>query len=700
MSFLTPLYLLGALGLAIPIILHLLHDRPKNKQQFGSLMFLDKTKPPVDRKRRPTHLLLLLLRCLALLLLVFVFARPFTTVDDPADAALRDRQWVTVLLDRSASMQRGDLWQQAKAKVQTALGQLGPGDRFTLIAYDDSTASLAEVKSWLGSASEAEVNTQLELLAKPGFGGSNLGQALVFVVEAIQEAEPEADEQPLARREIIVISDLQKGSRLDAVQGYEWPTGIRVTLEQIGEDDQGNAGIEQVASRMPWATAGAAPSFRISNSVNGISDELEFLAHTTAGETLSQIVHVPPGRSRVVELPGEWEGKTVERLAIRGDAAEFDNQFHFAQNRQQTVRIVYIGEDKPNDAEGSLFYLASAFQQSSTLDFQVEVLSGKSTGPLPEADLFVIGDTVDDPLAQALGQAIEEGAIGLMVVQSPGQAANLGQWLGVDGVIIREVASSDLYSGFSGRGAKLELKLDHPVLAVFRDARYSNFTNLHFWKYRELQNLPDDGIDVLARFDSGAPAWLSAHRGAGRLLVMASGWKPADSQLALSTKFIPLLYSILQTVLDSKTLSRQFVVGEKVDVTRFNNGQAGGGITVMPPGDGAAAISVDKFFTPAAPGLYTAKGSGWSESVAVNLKATESQTEPIVMDQFKKLGLPMTDPVASPGEIAEAAAAAEKTEAHRREYWQWALAAVLLFVTLETVLAARGSRPAEPVMIT
>ena len=116
MSFLTPLYLIGALGLAIPIILHLLNDRPKNKQAFGSLMFLDKTKPPVDRKRRPTHLLLLLLRCLALLLLAFVFARPFVTVDAPAAAGKRDRQWLTVLLDRSASMQRGDLWQQAKAK--------------------------------------------------------------------------------------------------------------------------------------------------------------------------------------------------------------------------------------------------------------------------------------------------------------------------------------------------------------------------------------------------------------------------------------------------------------------------------------------------------------------------------------------------------------------------------------------------------
>jgi len=686
MSFLTPLYLLGALGLAIPIILHLLHDRPKNKQEFGSLMFLDKTKPPVDRKRRPTHLLLLLLRCLALLLLAFVFARPFTTVDDPADAGRHDRQWITVLLDRSASMQRGDLWQQAKAKVQTALSQLGPGDRFTLIAYDDSTASLVEVKSWLGSASEAEVNIQLERLAKPGFGGSNLGQALIFVGEAIQEAEPEADEQPLARREIIVISDLQKGSHLDAVQGYEWPTGIKVTLEQIGEDDQGNAGIEQVASRMPWATAGAAPSFRISNSANGISDELEFLAHTTAGETLSQIVHVPPGSSRVVELPGEWAGKSVERLAIRGDAAEFDNQFHFAQNRQQTVRIVYIGEDKPNDAEGSLFYLKSAFQKSSTLDFQIEAVSGKSTDPLPEADLFVIGDAVDDPLAQALGQAIEGGSTALMVVQSPSQAANLGQWLGADGVVIRDIASSDYALLHS-------LKLDDPVLAVFRDARFSDFTNLHFWKHRELQNLPDEGIDVLARFDSGAPAWLAARRGDGRLLVMASGWTPADSQLALSTKFIPLLYSILLPVLEDKTQSRQFVVGREVDVTRFNNGQ-GGGVTVMPPGDGAAAIPVDTVFTPAAPGLYTAKGSGWSETFAVNLSPAESRTEPIGMEQFQKLGLPMSAPAAAPLAVESA----KKTETHRREYWQWALAAVLLFVTLETVLAAKGSRTAEPVM--
>ena len=55
----------------------------------------------------------------------------------------------------------------------------------------------------------------------------------------------------------------------------------------------------------------------------------------------------------------------------------------------------------------------------------------------------------------------------------------------------------------------------------------------------------------------------------------------------------------------------------------------------------------------------------------------------------------MSAPAAAPLAVE----AAKKTETHRREYWQWALAAVLLFVTLETVLAAKGSRTAEPAAI-
>ncbi|HBV31216.1 MAG TPA: hypothetical protein DEB49_02090, partial [Verrucomicrobiales bacterium] len=461
--------------------------------------------------------------------------------------------------------------------------------------------------------------------------------------------------------------------------------------EQIGEDDQGNCGMEQVAARTLWAATESVPSFRISNSPNATTDEFEFVVQSATGDPLNQKVHVPPGRSRVVEMPAEWLEQTIQQLSIRGDAAEFDNTYHFAQERQQTVRIVYIGEDKPNDAEGSLFYLQSAFQKTSALDFDLQAVSGQSTEALPEADLYVIGNVVSDAQAKALDQAIRGGATALAIVHSDKQAKNLQLWLDAPELFIADVKSKDY-------GLLQSLKLDHPVLSVFRDSRFSDFTNLHFWNYRELQSLPSEGVEVLARFDTGPPAWLHVLRDEGRLMVMTAGWRPSDSQLALSTKFIPLLYSILQPVLEAKTQSHQFHVGSRIDVTRFNNGEVSGSVTITPPGEGAATVETADVFLPTEPGLYTASGADWSETFAVNLLPAESRTEPIPMDQFQKLGLPMDEAVASPGQLAADVATAEKTEANRREYWQWALLAVLLFVTLETVLAARGSRAAEPVM--
>ena len=56
----------------------------------------------------------------------------------------------------------------------------------------------------------------------------------------------------------------------------------------------------------------------------------------------------------------------------------------------------------------------------------------------------------------------------------------------------------------------------------------------------------------------------------------------------------------------------------------------------------------------------------------------------------------MNDLAATPEQLASSVAK-EKTEAQRHEYWQWALAAMLLFVIIETVLAAKGSRSFEPI---
>ena len=54
------------------------------------------------------------------------------------------------------------------------------------------------------------------------------------------------------------------------------------------------------------------------------------------------------------------------------------------------------------------------------------------------------------------------------------------------------------------------------------------------------------GARVVAKFDTGDPGLLEVPVGQGRLYFLASGWHPDDSQLAVSSKFVPLLWSMLE----------------------------------------------------------------------------------------------------------------------------------------------------------
>ena len=70
MSFLTPLFLVGLAGLAIPVILHLIQKERKNVVQFPSLMFLRRIPYQSVRRRRIRHWFLLVMRLAALALIV------------------------------------------------------------------------------------------------------------------------------------------------------------------------------------------------------------------------------------------------------------------------------------------------------------------------------------------------------------------------------------------------------------------------------------------------------------------------------------------------------------------------------------------------------------------------------------------------------------------------------------------------------
>jgi hypothetical protein len=77
MNFVNPLFLIAGMAAAIPILLHLIKREHARKIEFPTLMFLRRISRKTIRYQKLRHLLLLLLRILALVLVVLAFMRPY-----------------------------------------------------------------------------------------------------------------------------------------------------------------------------------------------------------------------------------------------------------------------------------------------------------------------------------------------------------------------------------------------------------------------------------------------------------------------------------------------------------------------------------------------------------------------------------------------------------------------------------------------
>jgi L-asparagine transporter-like permease len=77
MHFLYPAFLFALLTLAIPVLVHLFNFRRYKKVLFSNVQFLKEVQEQQASRRNLKERLILAARLLALLFLVFAFARPY-----------------------------------------------------------------------------------------------------------------------------------------------------------------------------------------------------------------------------------------------------------------------------------------------------------------------------------------------------------------------------------------------------------------------------------------------------------------------------------------------------------------------------------------------------------------------------------------------------------------------------------------------
>jgi len=304
----------------------------------------------------------------------------------------------------------------------------------------------------------------------------------------------------------------------------------------------------------------------------------------------------------------------------------------------------------------------------------------------------------------SLRQYLESGGTVLLVMKSADAATTVAGLTGIE-TIESEEADVDRYAMLG------QIELKHPLLACFREPRFGDFTQIHFWKYRRLNiaNLP--GASVLAWFDSGDshagrndPAWFESHVGKGTLLVLTSGWHPSDSQLALSSKFVPLLYSILEYggVLSEQPL--QYFVGDHVSVPHSVRLESAN-FKVRKPDDSLISLEADQraFTQTDMPGIYAIESSAGAAlgEFAINLPVKESQTAVMPIEDLERLGVSLSQEVQEVGTV-ESRFSGEQTRRsafgrtgleYEQKVWRWVFIALLAVSLIEIWLAGWLTRP-------
>jgi hypothetical protein len=446
MSFLAPLFLLGVLAVGMPILFHLIRRTTRERQVFSSLMFLQPTPPRITRQNRLENLLLLLLRCLVIGLLTFAFARPFLqkpTPVDPADASTRQ---TAVLIDRSASMQREDLWAQAVTQAEAALDQTKPGEIVGLYTFDQRlhpVLSLEESKKL--PATERSIRFRQALTTiKPGWGSAALGSALIAVSEGFETGgrDQARDGTGQALHRLWLISDLAEGSHLNGLQGHEWPKGLEIDIRPVVAKKPTNAGIQLLPQlgEEESMTGEANLRCRITNTPEAQREQFRVEVQGPSSNSPTSLeVYVPPGQSRTISIPTP-RGLRSPGCSSRAMMPLLTTSCSGFPPPREKLQLLYLGTDAGTDPNQSLYYLQRVFTETRLREFQwIQKKPGDPLAfpPSEEIALMVATSALDDTQAQALRPLVEAGRTLIYALPNAAASRGLATLLGTGAITLQ-----------------------------------------------------------------------------------------------------------------------------------------------------------------------------------------------------------------------------------------------------------------------
>ncbi len=699
MSFLNPLLLIGALGIGLPILAHLLNRFQVQSTDWAAMRFLNSSVRVRSRQIKLRDLLLLILRCLALLLLVFALARP--TWKSASWLPGERRAGVVIAIDSSFSMQQGvegsTRFDKALKSIEVIRDQMAPGDPVTLVLLGGDHRVVLRNMAYDRVRFDKALND-----LKAGPGTLDLGNAPKRIAELVADMEA-------PQKEVYLITDGQASD-------WKQPSSqLRDALADMGAKAQvfvlpvpGEAAnlavtdMELVSGVLRKGTTaryratvrncGSSPVSNISVQcrVDDVEIDRKMIPLIQAGASESVSLFVPFHNAGATRITAEITGDELAADNVRRSVA-------VVRDRVSVLCVDGSSGDSGRLVVASLLARADGVQGEDYVVRSIPWLSFPAED-LNKVDVIVIADVpeITEQQATQLDQFVRKGN-GL--IWFAGDTVKINSWneraASVKNPILPSIIKGRIETSDElGGGKPLDANMpDHSICEPLRSLPEDLLSETRFLRLLKVEPTPNS-FTVLQLAGSGAPVLLEQSLGRGQVFQFTTTAESTWNNMALTPVF-PMVMQQIVTYLSGREFERPRSVGDSLTLTYVEQPDASDAVFDTPSGQ-SITVPVRELGGQYAALLESAPEDGYYMAhvsvqapglpIAVNVDPSESNiaclAESELRQNLEALGLKV---ITSDTELA----AAIESSRTGRSAWRFFMISALVFLLFECLLADR-----------
>jgi hypothetical protein len=632
MGFLNAAFLVGLVAAAVPIVIHLLNRRRVKRVKFSSLEFLDEVNKQRMRRVNLRRILILILRTLAILALVFAFARP--TLRTGLLFAGSVPKNVVVCLDASfsmgAAMETGTAFDAAEKIARDIVDEAKGSDVINVIAFAKHADALLEQ----GTRNKGVVKSAIERVSLSS-ETTSIRSGIDRALELIEKSDVEGGE-------VYVVSDFRANEDSSLVDEAKLPADVRVYFVPVYDEAVDNVSIDRVAVPRKLVRPGEVVKVGVSvtNHARLANASVPLEVVVEGDRKAEQVVELEPGATQTVTFPlslaepGRYHG----RVAKNHDRLPADDDRFFLIEVSKTIPVTIVTGHRrtPTDTQvPPVFYVEKALNPRGTLEgeFAVRVIEERdltATGLATGGTVVWVGPQHLEPKRMALLERHVRRGGGLLVFLG---GADPGLWndptfralVGIRGATEKTSESRSAFTSFEKA---------HPVFNLFNKEELELLSRAKVRAYTAARGVAPDS--VIAYLGGGDPAMWECVRGRGRVLVFAASPDLLTGDIPLSPMFLPLVHTSVSYLASSGEApgADERLVGSPIAFTVSQAGLDESQLAIRDPSGESLQPSIGNrnagevevgFDRPALPGFYRLyRDTTRVAETAVNVDARES----------------------------------------------------------------------------